>query len=407
MEVTNTLTRSGATPEYGLLLEVFRRVLPYVIGLGYPALGVLAVLHHSKPGVYGVYVLVAGTALLAERVIPWVPVPPERSIRNRRTDITYMFTAPLILLIVVATLPPFLAWVRNLLLGDLILWPRSLPTAAQVAVALLGVELGYYWAHRISHHNAYLWQSHRIHHSPESIDWLMGWRVQWLNESIHLTARYVPLVMLGVPPHVGALVIVIINTHTMFPHANIDVRSGRFLNSWLNTPEVHRWHHVQELRFAHSNFGDVLIVWDRLFRTFNRPGVGTATELGLPVDQLAQVPESWFRQLYSPLLPKRWAAGRPPRLPRRPRWRPRRDCTAATLPPRPTDTGTRDPRSHGFRASSAQKLSPTPGGFRAFTCQQSRRGAGRTGRFRYGLRTGKVCPGRLDQRRARCQQCQR
>jgi sterol desaturase/sphingolipid hydroxylase (fatty acid hydroxylase superfamily) len=222
-----------------------------------------------------------------------------------------MFTAPLVLLAVVATLPPLLTSLRNVLLGDLILWPRSLPTAAQVALALLGVEFAYYWAHRISHRNPFLRQSHRIHHTPETIDWLMGWRVQWLNESIHLTARYIPFVMLGVPPHISALVIVIVNTHTMFPHANIDVQSGRFLNAWLNTPEVHRWHHVQELRFAHSNFGDVLVVWDRLFGTFNAPVVGTATELGLPVDQRALVPESWLRQLYTPLLPGRWATKRP------------------------------------------------------------------------------------------------
>jgi sterol desaturase/sphingolipid hydroxylase (fatty acid hydroxylase superfamily) len=304
------VAQPAAAPEYSPHIEVFRRVLPYVIGLGYPTLGVVAVVNHTKLGVYGLYVLVAGTALLAERIIPWVPVPPERRMRNRRTDFMYMFTAPLILLIVVATLPPLLTSVRNSLLGHLVLWPTALPTAVQVALALLGVEFAYYWAHRISHHNAFLWRSHRIHHSPDSIDWLMGWRVQWLNESIHLTARYVPFVMLGVPAHVAALAIVIVNAHTMFPHANIDVRSGRFLNSWLNTPEVHRWHHVQELRFAHSNFGDVLIVWDRFFRTFNPPGVGTATELGLPVDQLAEVPESWFRQLYIPLVPKRWATGR-------------------------------------------------------------------------------------------------
>jgi hypothetical protein len=127
---------------------------------------------------------------------------------------------------VVATLPPLLDAVRAWLLWDLALWPASLPTAMQVAIALLSVDIAYYWAHRISHHNPFLWQSHRIHHSPESIDWLMGWRVEWLNESIALTARYIPIVLLGVPAHVSALAVVIVNAHAMFPHANIDVRSG-------------------------------------------------------------------------------------------------------------------------------------------------------------------------------------
>jgi sterol desaturase/sphingolipid hydroxylase (fatty acid hydroxylase superfamily) len=297
----------GAARSYGWFLEIFRRVLPWVIGVGYPALGVVAVVNKSNVAVYAIYVLIAATALVSERIIPWMPVPPERRLRYRGTDIVYLFTAPLLMLLLVATMPQFLAWVRTGLLGNLTLWPTSLPVPVQVAIALMAADVTYYWSHRISHHNSFLWQSHRVHHSSATIDWLMGWRVQWLNEAIQLTARYLPIMMLGVPTHVSALAIVIVTTHAMFPHENIDVHSGRLLNSLCNTPEVHRWHHVQELRFAHSNFGDVFMIWDRMFGTYNAPGVSTATALGLPVDHAARVPKGWFRQVYVPMWPERWS----------------------------------------------------------------------------------------------------
>ncbi|MEU0664234.1 sterol desaturase family protein [Streptomyces lavendulocolor] len=283
--------------------EFARRTFPYIFGIGFPALGVIAVIHKAAVAVYLIYALVTATALLAERYIPWVPIPANRRWRNRHTDLAYLATAPLIMLALVTWVPPVLQTVRDWLFGDAFLWPVDLPTYVQAPMAVLVVELAYYWAHRISHYNNFLWRSHRVHHSPEGLDWLMSWRIQWLNEVIHMTARLIPFAMLGMPAHVTAIVLVISNTHALFPHANIDTKSGRFLNGFLNTPEVHRWHHLQDLRYANSNFGDVTLVWDRVFRTYNPPGVNKSALMGLPAWERRQLPEGYLKQLYRPLLP--------------------------------------------------------------------------------------------------------
>jgi hypothetical protein len=89
----------------------------------------------------------------------------------------------------------------------------------------------------------------------------------------HLVARFGPLVQLGVPPKVIAVLMVMNITRSVFPHLNADVRCGRLLNLIFSTPEVHSWHHLQDPTLAQVNFGDTTNIWDHVFRTYQRPGV--------------------------------------------------------------------------------------------------------------------------------------
>jgi len=299
--------RGGSAPEparsthHRAGASVLRRLLPYMFIFVLPGLGVTAVVHGSRVAVLGVYVAVEATILLAERIIPFQLVPGYSELRNRKTDLLYLFTSPLMFFAMQVGVLPGMQAARHAILGEWHLWFTFLPLPVQVAATLVLQELAYYWAHRISHRDNIFWRAHRIHHSAEGIDWLMNWRIHWLNETMHLAARFLPLVLLGVPPQVVAITMVIVNTHSMYPHANADVDAGRILNRVINTPELHRWHHLQDIQLAQSNFCGTTVVWDHVFGTYRPPAITAETPFGVPSAELAQVPHSWSRQLVSPL----------------------------------------------------------------------------------------------------------
>jgi sterol desaturase/sphingolipid hydroxylase (fatty acid hydroxylase superfamily) len=256
----------------------------------------------SSVGLLTVYFAVEATILVAERFIPFAAVPPpSRGWRKRKTDLIYLVTSPIVFFLIQEAILPAMQNTRSFFLGDGNLWVSFLPMPVQVAITLVGVDFTYYWAHRLSHANNIFWRSHRIHHSAEGIDWLMNWRVHWLNELMHLAARFIPLVLLGVPPQVVAITMVIVNAHSMFPHANADVCSGRVLNALFNTAELHRWHHLQDIKLAQSNFCATTVIWDHVFGTYRPPVITPDALFGVPESERQQVPESWSRQLLSPL----------------------------------------------------------------------------------------------------------
>ncbi|GAA1027868.1 MULTISPECIES: sterol desaturase family protein [Amycolatopsis] len=283
----------------GRARTLLRYGLPYLFVLVFPAFGVLAVAGGSSVGVYAVYAAVAGTGLIAERLIPFVSVPRVRYRSQLWTDVLYLVTSPALYYGIQLLLLPGMQHVRDLLLGHWRIWPAAWPVALQVVLALLVVEFGYYWIHRLNHGDNIFWRSHRVHHSPENLDWLMGWRLHWLDEIMHhVAARSVPLILLGVPAPVVAVVMVVISTHSMFPHLNADVVSGRLFNLLVDTPELHRWHHLKDPKLAQVNFGGTIAVWDLVFGTYQRPGVTPDVLLGIPARH--QLPESWTSQILAP-----------------------------------------------------------------------------------------------------------
>jgi acetyl esterase/lipase/sterol desaturase/sphingolipid hydroxylase (fatty acid hydroxylase superfamily) len=307
------LQANGLHPQRSSRIREFvRRAMPYLFALAFPGLGVAAVVGGSAPFLYAVYFGVAVTALLAEQFIPWVPV--SRRWRGRKTDVLYLVTSPLLAVVIQPVLLG-LHSVRVSLLGDQALWVTFLPLPAQVALAFVAFEFVDYWTHRISHRNNVLWRSHRIHESPERLDWLMGWRIHWLTEIVYVAARLVPFVLLGVPPQVIAIVVVIKNVLSMFVHLNADVDSGRLLNLIIVTPDLHRRHHLQRTRLRTVNLGSATVLWDHIFGTYRRPGLTPDTVFGIPSSERERIPDSWSEQLLSP-----WRSPKAP-APQESRWR--------------------------------------------------------------------------------------
>jgi sterol desaturase/sphingolipid hydroxylase (fatty acid hydroxylase superfamily) len=150
------------------------------------------------------------------------------------------------------------------------IWPSHTPLAAQLVAALLVAEFGTYWAHRAFHEVGPAWPIHALHHSVEKMHTLAAGRTHPLNVATTFFVGTVPLVLLGAPPDVLALVSVFTAVNGLLQHANIDMRIGPL--GWVFAgPDLHHYHHSRVLAESNANYGSNLIVWDVVFGTRHAP----------------------------------------------------------------------------------------------------------------------------------------
>ncbi len=132
--------------------------------------------------------------------------------------------------------------------------------------AAVAWDFCYYWFHRFSHEISILWAAHAVHHQSEdynlstalrqtSTGFLFGW------------IFYLPLFLIGFPLEVLIAVNAISLIYQFWVHTQVVRRLG-VLDFVLVTPSNHRVHHAQNERYIDKNYGGTLILWDRMFGTF-------------------------------------------------------------------------------------------------------------------------------------------
>lgn len=133
------------------------------------------------------------------------------------------------------------------------------------AVALLAWDFGFYWEHRLSHEVRVLWASHVNHHSSREFNLSTALRQPWT--AFQLAIMVAPLAVVGVRPDLIVMAGALNLIYQFWIHTEAVDRLGPL--EWvLNTPSHHRVHHGANARYLDRNYGGVLIVWDRLFGSF-------------------------------------------------------------------------------------------------------------------------------------------
>ena len=133
-------------------------------------------------------------------------------------------------------------------------------------VALLGVDFFYYWYHRFSHRAHVGWATHVVHHQSEEYNLAVALRQSWFTK-FYSWAFYIPLAIVGVPPVIYALSWSINLLYQFWIHTRLIDRLGPL--EWVfNTPSHHRVHHGTNAEYLDKNYGGILIIFDRLFGTF-------------------------------------------------------------------------------------------------------------------------------------------
>jgi alkylglycerol monooxygenase len=145
----------------------------------------------------------------------------------------------------------------------------------------IAVDFAYYRFHRASHRVGFLWAAHVVHHQSEEYNLSTALRQSAIQAALGVPF-YWPLAVLGLPP---AAFLILTTTNTLYQfwiHTRLVPKLGP-LELVLNTPSHHRVHHGIDPKYIDRNHGGVLIVWDRLFGTFEEeqeePAYGTVKPL--------------------------------------------------------------------------------------------------------------------------------
>ncbi|KGN37730.1 sterol desaturase family protein [Knoellia subterranea] len=148
---------------------------------------------------------------------------------------------------------------------------RDLGTGwAATALAILGWDALYYWNHRLSHESRWMWAVHVVHHSSERYNLSTALR-QPVAEGVTLTVPYGLLAFLGVRPSTIETARALNLIYQFWIHTEAINKIG-WLEKVLNTPSHHRVHHGSNRQYLDRNHGSILIIWDKIFGTFEEEG---------------------------------------------------------------------------------------------------------------------------------------
>lgn len=199
-----------------------------------------------------------------------------------KIDLTFMALVQLVL-------PPIVGFTFSYILLEPVsalnlpiaqIWPHSWPLWEQVLLMIFVADFLRYWLHRAAHTNRYLWNLHSVHHSVKQLYWLNTARFHPLEKILQMTMDSLPFLLMAVDKQVLSLYYLAYATNGFLQHSNILFRFG-FLNYFLGTADLHRWHHSQNPEESNANYGNNVIIWDLLFGTWNLPKDREVEKLGL------------------------------------------------------------------------------------------------------------------------------
>jgi sterol desaturase/sphingolipid hydroxylase (fatty acid hydroxylase superfamily) len=146
-------------------------------------------------------------------------------------------------------------------------WFDTSPTGLLLwLVAMVAWDFCYYWSHRCGHEISILWASHAVHHQSEDYNLSTALR-QTSTGFLFNWVFYLPLFLVGFPPEVLITVNALNLIYQFWVHTQLIGKLG-FLDRIFVTPSNHRVHHAQNARYIDRNYGGILVLWDRMFGSF-------------------------------------------------------------------------------------------------------------------------------------------
>lgn len=142
------------------------------------------------------------------------------------------------------------------------------PTAITWIALFLFTDLLWYWYHRFGHEVNIFWGVHVVHHQSDDFNFTVAARITVFQAAARsLFWAFLPI--LGFPPEMITLLLMIHGTYPFFTHTQLVGKLG-WLEYFLVTPSHHRVHHSSNPEYLDKNYGDVLIIWDKMFGTFKK-----------------------------------------------------------------------------------------------------------------------------------------
>jgi len=150
---------------------------------------------------------------------------------------------------------------------------------SSVLIAFIVLDFAGYWVHRLTHRVNILWNRHIIHHSSEEFNLSCALR-QSISNTLKFTAIFmVPAALIGVPASIFAIIGPIHLFMQFWYHTRLIDKMG-WLEKIIVTPSHHRVHHAINPEYIDKNYGQILIIWDKIFNTFQEEKADTVPVYG-------------------------------------------------------------------------------------------------------------------------------
>jgi len=128
-------------------------------------------------------------------------------------------------------------------------------------------DLIFYIEHRVDHYCRFFWAVHVTHHSSEEFNLTTGFRSSVL-QPLYRFVYFIPLAFLGFKPIDIVFMYSLTQIYGILVHTQYINKMPRWFEAVFVSPSHHRVHHASNIRYLDKNMGMVLIIWDRLFGTF-------------------------------------------------------------------------------------------------------------------------------------------
>ena len=127
----------------------------------------------------------------------------------------------------------------------------------------------YYWEHRFDHQIRLFWAVHVTHHSSEEFNLTTGFRSS-VFQPLYRFIYFIPLAILGFSPLDIIFVYAATQIYGILVHTQYIDKMPSWFEAVFVSPSHHRVHHASNIRYLDRNMGMVLIIWDKLFGTFEK-----------------------------------------------------------------------------------------------------------------------------------------
>lgn len=124
----------------------------------------------------------------------------------------------------------------------------------------------YYWLHRFEHTFKSIWMFHVHHHSSRYMNFFTGFRASY-TQPIYMLVILWPMFFLGFSAEIIIFSITMNKIFNFWVHQKY-IKKIPILDSIFNTPSNHRVHHGRNAIYIDKNFGGILIIWDKIFKTY-------------------------------------------------------------------------------------------------------------------------------------------
>jgi len=177
-------------------------------------------------------------------------------------------------------------------------WVGALPFMVQFVVIMFLTDLVQYWVHRAFHRVPWLWKFHAVHHSAQTMDWMAGARMHFLEIFLLRSFTVIPMYVLGFADTAMHAYIFLVYLYSTFVHANLGWRLS-LVERFLVTPRFHHWHHGIEAEAVDVNFAVHFPLLDKMFGTYFLPKDSWPSGYGI---QGHPVPKGYIRQFKYPFV---------------------------------------------------------------------------------------------------------